>query len=162
MLAPKVEARMLQDLNLQPTDKVLEVGTGSGYMAALLGRLAREVVSIEIDPALAETARGNLQRAGAANVRVLQADAAAQDFAACRADAPFDAIVLSGSVAEVPTALLSLLAPGGRLIAVVGNDPIMRATLITRTGEAAFQTSQPWDTVAPRLLNFPQPSRFSF
>jgi protein-L-isoaspartate(D-aspartate) O-methyltransferase len=71
-------------------------------------------------------------------------------------------IVLSGSVAEVPSALLSLLAPGGRLMAVVGQEPMMRATLITRTGDATYATAQPWDSVAPRLRHFPEPSRFRF
>jgi len=162
LLAPKVEARMLQDLALQPEESVLEIGTGSGHMAALLARLARHVVSVEIDPALAAQARANLQTAGVTNAEVITADAAAHDFAACRAAAPFHAIVLSGSVAEVPPALLSLLAPGGRLVAVVGEEPVMRATVITRTGDAAFHTAQPWDTVAPRLRNFPAPSRFRF
>ena len=77
-------------------------------------------------------------------------------------DGPFDAIVLGGSVCEVPKDLLEQLAIGGRLIAIVGEEPVMRATVITRTGEASFHTAQPWDTVAPRLLNFPQASRFHF
>jgi protein-L-isoaspartate(D-aspartate) O-methyltransferase len=162
LLAPKVQARLVQDLALKPTDKVLEIGAGSGYMTALLAQLAQRVVSLEIDPTLAALARANLQKAGIANAEVRQADAAANGFVACQADAPFDAIVLTGSVAEVPAALLSLLAPGGRLIAIVGDEPVMRATLVTRTGEAAFQTAQPWDINAPRLLNFPQPSRFRF
>ena len=162
MLAPRVQARLVQDLQLKPTDRVLEIGTGSGYMAALMAGLARQVVAIEIDPALADMARANLARQGLTQVEVRQADAAAQDFAACQSGAPFDAIVLGGSVAEVPPALLSLLAPGGRLAAIVGHEPVMRATIITRTGDAAFQTAQPWDTVAPRLRNFPAPSRFRF
>jgi len=162
MLAPKVEARMLQDLALKPTDKVLDIGSGSGHMAALLAHLAQRVVSLEVQADLARRARENLQKAGIANVEVRQADAAADHFSACRVDAPFDAIVLGGSVAEVPSALLDLLAPGGRLVAIVGEEPVMRATVITRTGEASFHTAQPWDTVAPRLLNFPQPSRFRF
>lgn len=162
MLAPKVEARLLQDLTLKPTDKVLEVGTGSGHMAALLAGLAQRVVTIEIDEALARLARDNLRKAGITNVEVRHADAAANGFAACATDGPFDAIVLSGSVAEIPSALLALLAPGGRLAAIVGFEPMMRATIITRTGDAAFQTAQPWDTVAPRLRNFPAPSRFQF
>ncbi|RJP70126.1 MAG: protein-L-isoaspartate O-methyltransferase [Comamonadaceae bacterium] len=162
MLAPKVEARLLQDLLLKPTDKVLEVGAGSGHMAALLASLAQRVVTIEIDEALARTARENLQKAGIANAEVRRADAAANGFAACATEAPYDAIVLSGSVAEIPSALLALLAPGGRLAAIVGHEPMMRATIVTRTGEAAFQTAQPWDTVAPRLRNFPEPSRFQF
>lgn len=162
MLSPKVEARLLQDLELKPTDKVLEVGAGSGHMAALLANLAQRVVSIEIDEALARLARENLKKAGIRNAEVRCADAAANGFAACADGAPFDAIVLSGSVAEIPTALLALLAPGGRLAAIVGFEPMMRATIVTRTGDAAFQTAQPWDTVAPRLRHFPEPSRFRF
>lgn len=162
MLAPRVEARMLQDLAIRPEDKVLEVGAGSGYMAALLASRAARVVSLEINESLARMARDNLQRAGLSNADVRVADAAAQAFAACRAEAPWDVIVLSGSVGEVPESLLSLLAPGGRLGAIVGEEPVMRATIITRTGDAAYQTSQPWDTVAPRLRNFPQASRFRF
>jgi protein-L-isoaspartate(D-aspartate) O-methyltransferase len=162
MLAPKVEARLLQDLTLKPTDKVLEVGTGSGHMAALLASLAQRVVTIEIDEALARGARENLQKAGITHAEVRCADAAANGFAACGTDGPYDAIVLSGSVAEIPSALLALLAPGGRLAAIVGFEPMMRATIVTRTGDAAFQTAQPWDTVAPRLRNCPAPSRFQF
>ena len=162
MLAPRVEARLLQDLAIKPTDKVLEVGAGSGHMAALIAGLGQRVVSLEIDEALARTARENLQRAGIANASIQQADACAQDFAACRSEAPWDVIVLSGSVAEVPSALLSLLAPGGRLATIVGQEPMMRATIITRTGDATFATAQPWDSVAPRLRHFPEPSRFRF
>jgi protein-L-isoaspartate(D-aspartate) O-methyltransferase len=162
MLPPRVEARMLQDVAVQPTDKVLEIGAGSGYMAALLAKLAQRVVSLEIDESLARTARSNLQQAGITNAEIRVADAAAHGFAACATEAPWDVIVLSGSVAEVPTQLLSMLAPGGRLVAIVGQEPVMRATIITRTGEAAFTTAQPWDTVAPRLRNMPEPSRFKF
>ena len=162
MLAPRVEARLLQDLAIKPTDKVLEVGAGSGYMAALLAGLAQRVVSLEMDQNLARMARDNLQRAGIANASVHQADACAQDFAACRSEAPWNVILLSGSVAEVPSALLSLLAPGGRLATIVGQEPMMRATLITRTGDATFATAQPWDCVVPRLCHFPEPSRFRF
>ncbi|MDO8903905.1 protein-L-isoaspartate O-methyltransferase [Hydrogenophaga sp.] len=162
MLAPRVEARMLQDLQLQPGDKVLEIGTGSGHMAALMASLAQRVVTLEIDETLASAARRNLQNAGINNVDVRVADATAQQFAACATEAPYNAILLSGSVTEVPATLLSLLAPGGRLMAIVGDEPMMRATIVTRTAEAAFQTAQPWDTVAPRLLHFPEPSRFHF
>jgi len=141
---------------------VLEIGSGSGHMAALLASLAHSVVSVEIDPVLAATARENLRNAGITNVEVKHADAAAQGFAACGAHGPFDAILLSGSVAEIPPALLALLAPGGRLAAIVGHEPMMRATIVTRVADASFQTAQPWDTVAPRLLNFPEPSSFCF
>lgn len=162
MLAPKVEARLLQELGLTPNNKVLEIGSGSGHMAALLASLAHSVVSVEIDAVLAGTARDNLRLAGISNVEVKHADATAQSFAACNTHGPFDAILLSGSVAEVPPALLALLAVGGRLAAIVGHEPMMRATIVTRTGDASFQTAQPWDTVAPRLLNFPEPSSFRF
>ena len=158
MLAPRVEARMLQDLALQKHEKVLEVGTGSGYMAALLAHRAQRVISLEIKPALAQLARANLQQAGITNAEVREADGA-KDVSV---DGPFDVILLSGSVAEVPQALLAQLKPGGRLAAIVGNEPMMRATFVTRTGEAGYTTTQPWDTVAPRLSNFPEPSRFNF
>lgn len=162
MLAPRVQARLVQDLQLQPSDKVLEIGTGSGYTAALMARLAQRVLSLEIAPALASQARTRLMQTGITNVEVRQADAAAGDFAACRADGPYDAILVSGSVAEIPPALLQLLAPGGRLATIVGDEPVMRATIVTRAGDQDFRTVQPWDTVAPRLLNFPAPSAFRF
>lgn len=158
MLAPRLEARMLQDVAVQKHEKVLEIGAGSGYMAALLAHRAQRVISLEINPELAAMARTNLQKAGITNAEVRQFDGAK----GTPAEGPFDVIVLSGSVAEVPPALLANLKVGGRLIAIVGDEPMMRATLITRTGEADFKTSQPWDTVAPRLLNFPEPSPFHF
>src|SRR5690606_20384420 len=135
---------------------------GSGYMAALLASQAQHVVSLEIDEAIARMARTHLQQAGIINASVRVADAAANDFAACASEAPWDVIVLSGSVAEVPSALLNMLAPSGRLAAIVGDEPMMRATFITRTGDGAFNTLQPWDTVAPRLRNMPEPSSFRF
>ena len=158
MLAPKVEARMLQDLALQPTDKVLEIGAGSGYMAALLAQRAQRVISLEIDPELAALARANLLKAGIHNAEVRQADGSQ----GAPVEGPFDAIVLSGSVAEVPHKLLAQLKVGGRLLAVVGDQPVMHATLVTRTGEAQYSTRQDWDTVAPRLQGFGEHSRFNF
>jgi protein-L-isoaspartate(D-aspartate) O-methyltransferase len=158
MLEPKVEARLLQDLHVLPTDKVLEIGAGSGHMAALLAHRAQRVVTLEIDPELARTARDNLQRAGVTNAEVREADGAK----GLPAEAPFDVIVLSGSVAEVPQALLAQLKVGGRLAAIVGGEPVMRATIVKRTGDAAYSTAQPWDTVAPRLAGFAEPSRFNF
>jgi protein-L-isoaspartate(D-aspartate) O-methyltransferase len=158
MLAPKVEARLLQDAAVQKHEKVLEIGSGSGFMASLLAHRAQRVISLEIDPELAKLARANLQKAGIHNAEVRQADGSQ----GAPQDAPFDVIVLSGSVAEVPQALLSQLKVGGRLVAVVGEEPVMRATVVTRHGEAAFSTAQAWDTVAPRLLNFPEPSHFKF
>lgn len=158
MLPPRVQARLLQDAAVQPTDKVLEIGTGSGYMAALLARQAQRVISLEINSEIADMARANLQRAGIHNVEVRQADGAQ----GAAADAPFDVILLGGSVAEVPQALLSQLKIGGRLIAIVGEEPIMHAQLITRTSETNYTSVDQWDDNAPRLNNFPQPSTFKF
>ncbi|MEN9550548.1 MAG: protein-L-isoaspartate O-methyltransferase [Limnohabitans sp.] len=158
MLAPRVEARFLQDAAIQATDKVLEIGTGSGYMAALVAKQAASVLSLEIDAGLAQQARTNLQAAGITNVEVRQADGSQ----GAPADGPFDVIFLSGSVPEVPQALLNQLKTGGRLLAVVGEDPVMRASVITRTGDQQWQTSEPWDTLAPRLQGFPEHNRFSF
>ncbi len=156
MLAPRLEARMLQDLAVRPTDTVLEVGTGSGYSAALLASIAQRVITLEINPDLAATARTNLRNAGFQNTEVRVADGSRLSVV----DGRFDVIVLSGSVAEIPHALLSLLKVGGRLGAIVGEEPMMQATVVTRTSDTSFSTAQGWDTVAPRLQNFPEPSRF--
>ena len=158
MLSPKVEARILQDLHVKPTDTVLEIGTASGYMAALLAHRAAKVLTLEIDEALAKQAAQTLRANGVANVEVRHADGSKP-----LASGPtFDVIVLSGSVARVPQNLLGSLNNGGRLAAIVGDEPMMRAHFVTRLAEGKWDTQQPWDTVAPRLLNFPEPSRFNF
>jgi protein-L-isoaspartate(D-aspartate) O-methyltransferase len=158
MLAPRVEARLLQDSRVKAGDKVLEIGTGSGFMAALLAQCAKQVLSLEINPDLAQQAQANLQHANITPVQVRQADGAN----GAAADAPFDLIVLSGSVAEVPHTLLAQLQIGGRLIGIVGDEPVMTATLISRHGPSQFTTTALWETVAPRLLHFPEPSPFHF
>ena len=158
MLAPRVQARLVQDLGVQKTDKVLEIGTGTGFTAALLAHQAAQVLSFEIDASLAAQASANLKKAGIQNVTVRQADGSQ----GAAADGPFDVILLAGSVAEVPRGLLEQLSVGGRLAAIVGEEPMMRATLITRTGQNSFVTAQPWDANAPRLLGFAEPSAFHF
>ena len=158
MLSPKFEARMLQDLKIQKHESVLEIGTGSGFMAALLANRAAQVLSLEINPDLAKFAAANLQRNGVTNVEVRTAAGSKPLASGPR----FDVIVLSGSVARVPQNLLGSLKIGGRLGAVVGEEPMMRAHFITRQSEGQWDTQQPWDIVAPRLLNFPEPSRFNF
>lgn len=158
MLPPRVEARLLQDAAVKPTDKVLEIGTGSGYTAALLAHQAQRVISLEINPGIADMARANLQRAGVHNVEVRQADGSN----GAPADAPFDVILLGGSVYEVPQVLLSQLKVGGRLIGIVGDEPIMHAQVITRTSETNYTSTGKWDDNAPRLVNFPQPNTFRF
>jgi protein-L-isoaspartate(D-aspartate) O-methyltransferase len=158
MLAPKVEARLLQELQLQRHESVLEIGTGSGFMAALLAHRARSVISLEISPTLARLAQDNLQRAAVMNAAVRCADG----LPGLPGEAPFDAIVLSGSTAEVPRALLEQLKVGGRLIAIVGDEPVMRARLSTRADGASWSHTDLFDTVAPRLRGFPDTRRFSF
>jgi len=158
MLAPRVEARFLQELDVRKHERVLEVGTGSGYMAALLAHKAREVVSVELQPELAKAAIANLRRASITNAVVLEGDASK----GLPTQGPFDVIVLSGSVASVPKALLAELKVGGRLIAIVGQEPVMRATIVTRVGEQEFRHVEVFDTVAPRLSGFDEPSRFTF
>jgi len=158
MLAPRVEARLLQELTVHKHERVLEVGTGSGYMAALLAHRAQHVTTLEIVPELARMAADNLRRAGIVNATVREADGSR----GLAADAPFDVILLSGSVAELPQGLLGQLKVGGRLAAIVGEQPIMRATLVTRSGEHAFSSVELFDTVAPRLVGFEEPPRFQF
>jgi len=161
MLEPKVEARLLQELQVQSHEKVLEIGTGSGFMAALLSHRAMQVVTLECRPALARMARASLRRNGITSVTVLDVNAA-DSVRGLPGEAPFDVILLSGSVAAVPQALLDQLKVGGRLAAVVGELPIMRARLFTRVGDKAWSDVDLFDTVAPRLEAFPEHARFAF
>lgn len=158
MLAPKIEARLLQELRVRRHESVLEVGAGSGYMAALLGHRARQVDSLEIDPELARFAADNLSKAGVGNVHVRCADGAAGHD-----ELPsFDVIVLSGSVPEVPESLLARLNPGGRLVAIVGSLPIMRAELVSRDAAGSLTTETLFETVARPLRGFKARASFSF
>lgn len=158
MLPPRVEARLLQALNVARHEKVLEIGTGSGFMAALLGHRAQRVFSLESNPELVALAKENLRRSGVRNVVVQEQDG----LAGLPAEAPFDAILLSGSVAEVPAQLLNQLKVGGRLLAIVGDAPVMRATLVTRQADKQFNSVVLFDTAAPRLHGFAEHSSFSF
>jgi protein-L-isoaspartate(D-aspartate) O-methyltransferase len=157
MLAPRVEARLLQEAQVQRHERVLEIGAGSGFMAALLAHRAQSVISLERVPALAAMATAHLRRAGVLNASVREMDGSR----GLSADGPFDVIMLSGSVAVVPSVLLDQLKPGGRLLAIVGQEPVMRAVRITRLSDQAFKTEELFDTVAPRLLGFAEPSRFA-
>ena len=158
MLAPKIEARMLQELGLKATDTVLEIGTGSGYMAALLAAKAEFVYTVEIDPALVELARQNLAKAGVANVSVDIGDAA-QGWSLY---APYDAIVVSASMPVLPDALRRQLKIGGRLVAIVGESPVMQVLLVTRTDEDAFNTDVVFETIAAPLVNATPRDKFVF
>ncbi|MDS1139249.1 protein-L-isoaspartate O-methyltransferase [Pusillimonas sp. SM2304] len=146
MLTPKVEARLAQELQLKPTDCVLEIGTGSGYQAALLARLSQQVTSIEVDSRLASFALENLQRNHADNVKVETGDAHAG-----WGTTEYDAILVTGSVPVVPDALKYQLRLGGRLVVVVGQSPVMTACRITRTSAASFETTSLFDTVIKPL-----------
>ena len=158
MLAPRVEARLLQEARVQRHERVLEVGAGSGFMAALLAHRAQTVITLERVPALVVMATHNLRRAGVLNASVREMDGA-QGLAA---EAPFDVIMLSGSVPQVPQALINQIKIGGRLLAIVGQEPVMHALRITRLSATALQSEDLFDTVAPRLLGVAEPARFAF
>jgi protein-L-isoaspartate(D-aspartate) O-methyltransferase len=158
MWPPKIEARALQELAVRKADRVLEVGTGSGYLTALLAHRAGHVFSVEIKPALAAFGRRNLERQEVENVTLERGDAA-RGWAA---HAPYDVIVLTGSTPVLPRAFLEQLAPGGRLFAVVGDAPIMKAKLITCVAPGAYRDIDAFETVLAPLVNAQQPPRFRF
>ncbi len=157
MLAPKIEAKLMQELGIKKTDKVLEIGTGSGYMAALLAAKCEHVVTVEKRADLAAAAKANLERAGVTNVTV-EVGNGAEGWAA---RGPYDAIVLSGSVPTVPSSLLRQLRVGGRLAVIVGEAPVMEAQLITCTGEGTYHTVDLFETVVPPLDGAEAKSKFT-
>ncbi|MGN7876273.1 protein-L-isoaspartate O-methyltransferase family protein [Roseateles sp. 22389] len=158
MLPPRVEARWMQELQIERHEKVLEIGTGSGYMAALLGHKAQQVFSVEKDAALGGAARDALRRNGVLNVTVVEGDG----VKGLPGEAPFDVILLSGSVPQAPQALLDQLKIGGRMGVIVGDEPAMSARIITRTGEREFTTKNLFETVVQRLDGFDTGSHFTF
>lgn len=158
MLAPVIEAKILQALHLRKSDKVLEIGTGSGYMAALLGARTDHVYSVEIVPELAARARENLKGQDVDNVTVEEGDGAL----GWAAHAPYDVIVLSGSTPVLPDAFLQQLKIGGRLFAVVGEAPVMQAQLVTCVAEGRYQTANLFETSIAQLKNSQQRERFVF
>ena len=158
MLTPKLEARILQTAGLKRGDRVLEIGTGSGHMAALLAEEAQQVWTVEIDAELAEQARTNLHHDGVGNVAVETGDG----LAGLPAHAPYDFILVSGGVAAVPGALLAQLRVGGRLLAFVGSAPVMTLRLMTRRGEDVYASADLLETAVPMLRNAPAVSAFTF
>ena len=164
MLAPKVEARLLQELNLTPTDKALEIGTGSGFMAALIARLAASVLTVEKAPALAEFAQTNLNNANITNVEIVQANGLIENPR--WAHVGFDAIAMSGAVEKIPDHLIGLLNPGGRLVAITGQAPVMQAVLIERVGDApvnqGVRSTVLFETLTRLLDDAPKISHFKF
>ena len=162
MWLPKMEARILQELTVRKTDRVLEIGTGSGYLTALLAHRAAQVTSIEIDPALAAMGRTNIARHGVDNVTFEIGDGARGVRPGFPYEGPYDIVVLTGSVPVLPGAILESLAPGGRLFAVVGDSPVMTAKLVTCTAPGAWRTVELFETLLAPLANCEQPSRFTF
>jgi protein-L-isoaspartate(D-aspartate) O-methyltransferase len=162
MWAPKTEARVLQELAVKRTDRVLEVGTGSGYLTALLAHRAAQVLSVEIHPALAAFGRANLERHGVDNVMLETGDGARGYPPGPPSRAPYDVVVLTGSVPFLPRAFLDCLAPGGRAFAVVGEPPVMTAKLFTCAGPGSYRTAELFETLLAPLANCERPSRFRF
>jgi protein-L-isoaspartate(D-aspartate) O-methyltransferase len=158
MLAPRMEARMLQELVLHPGDRILEVGTGSGYMTALLARLGGQVYSVDIVPEFTQTAAAKLASHGISNATLTTGDAAR----GWERQAPYDAIVVTGSVPVLPEAFQLSLAPGGRLLAIVGEPPVMEARLITCAAAGAWSAIGLFETCVAPLRNAAQPERFVF
>jgi len=157
MWAPKLEARVLQTLQLHGGEKVLEVGTGSGYFAALLASRAATVTSVEIDPSLSRDAVQKLERSGFSNVRCEVGDAARG-----WGEDTYDAIVLTGSTPLLPDSLFAQLRPGGQLFAVVGDLPVMTARLIRWTAPGSRVSTDLFETVVAPLKNAATPARFQF
>ncbi|MBS0425220.1 MAG: protein-L-isoaspartate O-methyltransferase [Proteobacteria bacterium] len=158
MLTPKMEARILQELHIKKTDKILEVGSGSGYMTALLADRSAHVYSVEIIPELKTMAENNLKTHNITNVTIEQGDAA-RGWAKHE---PYDVIVLTASTPVLPDAFQNSLNPGGRLFAIVGEDPVMEAVLITCTAPGEFTTTTLFETSTAPLINAQQPVRFTF
>ena len=158
MLAPKIEARILQELGLKKHETVLEIGAGSGYMAALLAHKGARVTTVEINPALKALAEQNLARAGVSNATV-ELGNGAMGWAK---GAPYDVIVVSGAFEVLPDEILKQVKVGGRIAAIVGQPPVMEACIITRTGEDSYNTVKVFETDVKYLEGAPVPSHFEF
>jgi protein-L-isoaspartate(D-aspartate) O-methyltransferase len=158
MWPPKLEARVLQELAPKKTDTVLEVGTGSGYLTALFAAKAQHVYSVEIIPEFSKQAAQTLRSEGISNVTLEVGDAAR----GWNAHAPYDVIVLTGSVPLLPEVFQQALKPGGRMFAIVGDPPVMAAKLITCVAPGEYSSVDLFETCIAPLINAPQPERFVF
>jgi protein-L-isoaspartate(D-aspartate) O-methyltransferase len=157
MMAPKIEARMLQALAIKPGDKVLEVGTGSGYVTACLDWLSDEVTSIEIFESLSEQAREHLAAFGIVDANLLVGDVFTEHFYT-----DFDVIAVTGSLPVPSDKFEKMLATGGRLFQVVGQGASARAQLVTRIADDVFQREELFETALAPLVNAPEPDSFVF
>lgn len=158
MMAPKIEAKLLQALDVQPSHRILEIGTGSGFLAACLAKLGNRVVSVEIDESFIPAAKDKLMGLGINNVDIRHLDG----LAAPIDGGPYDIIVVTGSLPVMGDQLKQQLKVGGRLFAVLGEGAMMVANLITRPGESDWRTTELFETELTPLINAPRPSRFSF
>ena len=158
MMTPKMEARIVQELHIQKTDKILEIGSGSGYLTALLAEKGAHVTSVEIIPELKAMTENNLKKHGITNVTLELGDGA-QGWPQ---HGPYDVIVLTASTPVLPDAFQNNLNPGGRLFAIVGEDPVMQAQIVTCIAPGQFTTINLFETSVPPLINARQPVRFSF
>jgi len=158
MWSPKLEARVLQEVAIRPHETVLEIGTGSGYLSALLAHKGQQVLSVEIDPRLKAFGEANLARAGVHNVKIELADASR----GWQAKAPYDVIVVTGSLPVLPDSLRNQLRIGGRLAVIVGEDPAMEAQIVTRVSDDGYDTVRLFETSVKPLRNAVRPSSFRF
>ena len=158
MMPPKVEARMLQALDIKEYDTILEVGTGSGYVTALLARSGKQVFSVDIYPDFVDSAARKLAEVGISNVTLENGDG----VAGWDRHGPYDAIAITGSLPALHDSFPQSLKIGGRLFVITGQAPVMQARLITRTTEQGWTDQVLFETVLPPLVNAPQPQRFVF
>ena len=162
MMTPKLEARILQELAIKKHENVLEIGSGSGYLAALLAYKARHVTTVEINPELKALAQKNLADYGVSNVDVLEGDGAQGYAGTNQPNAPYDVVVVSGSLPVVPDGLLAQIKVGGRMFVIVGNAPAMTAQIITRISDISYDTVNLFETSLKPLRNALVPSQFKF
>ncbi len=158
MMKPIMEARILQALNIQPGDKILEIGTGSGYLTALLAKLGGHVESVEIEPKILEQAKTRLGNQGITNITLVQGDASE----GWNQNEAFDVIAITGSFPILPESFQKQLTVGGRMAVIVGESPVMETLLITRAAEDQWVTQALFETDFPALKNVEQPQAFIF
>lgn len=158
MMAPKYEARLLQELEIKPTDRILEIGTGTGYLTSLLASLGKHVYSVDIKPGFTRAAGERLTANGILNVTLETGDGAN----GWDKHAPYDVIIITGSLPSIPPSFRQQLAPGGRLAAIVGDAPVMEAMIVRRLDTQNFSETTVFETDLPRLANVRDPAKFVF